>query len=143
MILRLSISSMFVEEKEKLMEYLVNNVADIVDDEEGVRLFIELINCCNPKQKKRLVKLYMGNLKEIIDNNNLSYVTIMKLLTEVDDTVLIANSLLKELLELLPTINSCKKVFSLFFSLFSPRTNNFNILGKHEHNVEHTECKKP
>ena len=34
-----------------------------------------------------------------------------------------------ELLELIPQILTCKKSFSTIFAFFSPRNNNFNILG--------------
>jgi len=40
MIIRLSVSSMFAEEKQKVLEYLVGKVNEWVGDEEGVRLFI-------------------------------------------------------------------------------------------------------
>ena len=35
-----------------------------------------------------------------------------------------------------------KHAFSILFALFSPRNNNFNVLGKYEHHVQFTECKK-
>ena len=35
-----------------------------------------------------------------------------------------------------------KHAFSIIFSIFSPRNHNFNILGKYEHTVVHSECKK-
>lgn len=31
---------MFEEEKEKALDYLIENVSDIVSDEDGIRLFI-------------------------------------------------------------------------------------------------------
>ncbi len=39
-------------------------------------------------------------------------------------------------------MSSNKRAFSVIFSIFSPRNHNFNILGKYEHTVVHTECKK-
>ena len=39
-ILRLSIPSMFDEEKEKALDYLIENVSDIVSDEDGIKLCI-------------------------------------------------------------------------------------------------------
>ena len=39
-------------------------------------------------------------------------------------------------------MNSNKHAFAVIFSIFSPRNHNFNILGKYEHTVIHTECKK-
>jgi len=39
-------------------------------------------------------------------------------------------------------MNNKKHAFSIIFSLFSPRTHNFNVMGKYEHHVQFTECKK-
>lgn len=74
--------------------------------------------------------------------NNQTYVALIKLLTEVDDTVLLQKSLQSEIEELFPMMSSNKRAFSVIFSIFSPRNHNFNILGKYEHGVVHTECKK-
>jgi hypothetical protein len=109
---------------------LEQNVASIVNDEEGVRLFIELVNNCSSKDKKNIVKQYKGHLDEIVKANNVSYVSLVKLLIDTDDTVLTVKSFEEELLQLIPQMLECKKVFSIIFTLFSPRNNNFNILGK-------------
>ena len=57
-ILRLSLGSMFADEKQKVLEYLVEKVADWVIDEDGVRLFFEVINHSDPKLKKQLVRAF-------------------------------------------------------------------------------------
>lgn len=62
-------------------------MGDWVGDEEGVRLFIEVINYCDPKLKKSLIKSFKGHINEVIELNNPTYVALIKLLTEVDDTV--------------------------------------------------------
>jgi hypothetical protein len=128
-ILRLRLASMFEEEKQKAIELISQNSASIVNDEEGVRLFIELINNCSSKDKKNIIKQYKGHLDEIVKANNVSYVTLLKLMIDTDDTVLITKSFEEELLQLIPQIIECKKAFSIIFALFSPRNNNFNILG--------------
>lgn len=121
---------------------LEQNCASIVNDEEGVRLFIELVNNCSAKDKKNIVKQYKGHLEEIVNANNVSYVSLVKLMIDTDDTVLIIKSFEEELLQLIPQVLTCKKVFSIIFSLFSPRNNNFNILGNHsiitKVNMSHT-----
>lgn len=71
---------MFEEEKQKALELLCENVASIVNDEEGVRLFIELMNNCSSKDKKNIVKQYKGHLNEIVTANNISYVSLIKLM---------------------------------------------------------------
>lgn len=134
---------------------LEQNVASIVNDEEGVRLFIELINNCGSKDKKNIVKQYKGHLEEIVKANNVSYVSLVKLMIDTDDTVLTIKSFEEELLQLIPQILECKKIFSLIFSFFSPRNNNFNILGNFlfykkvntnlmlkEHNVKNLKSKE-
>jgi hypothetical protein len=78
------------------VEYLVGKVTEWVGDEEGVRLFIELINLCDPKSKKLLLRSFKGNVAEIVTLNNPTYVAVIKLLTEVDDTVLVQKTLLGE-----------------------------------------------
>jgi hypothetical protein len=50
--------------------------------------------------------------------------------------------LIPEIEDLIPSILTQKHAFSIIFSLFSPRTHNFNVLGKYEHQVPFTECKK-
>lgn len=94
MILRLAIPTMFPEEKAKTLAHLAEKVGDWVGDDEGVRLFIELINCCDAKLKKVIIKAFKGHVNEIIELNNPTYVALIKLLTEVDDTVQLEKSLL-------------------------------------------------
>lgn len=62
-------------------------------DEEGVRLFIQLFNYFDSKQKKNLVKLLKGRVNELISLSKMSYVGLIKLLTEIDDTVSVGNKL--------------------------------------------------
>ena len=142
LVIRLALPSMFPDEKQKVLDYMIGKVTDWVNDDEGVRLFIELVNLCDPKQKKTLVKSFKGNIGEIVELNNQTYIAVTKLLTEVDDTVQLEKSLLPELEELIPTMATKRHAFSILFALFSPRTNNFNVLGKYEHQVQFTECKK-
>lgn len=118
-------------------------------------MFIELVNNCGSKDKKNIVKQYKGHLDEIVKANNVSYVSLVKLMIDTDDTVLTIKSFEEELLQLIPQIIECKKVFSLIFSFFSPRNNNFNILGNFlfykkvntnlmlkEHNVKNLKSKE-
>ena len=79
------------------MTFLVEKVAEWVGDEEGVRLFIQLINYCDPKMKKTIVKAFKGHVNEIVEINNPTYVALVKLLSEVDDTVLLQKSLLPQI----------------------------------------------
>jgi hypothetical protein len=116
----------------------VGKVNEWVNDDEGVRLFIEVVNLCDAKLKKLLVRSFKGHIAEIVELSNPSYVAVLKLITEVDDTVQLEKSLLPEIEALLPTIITNKHAFSIIFSLFSPRNHNFNILGKYEHLVKST-----
>lgn len=67
---------------------------------------------------------------------------LIKIITEVDDTVLVRKTLLTEIEELIPLMQHNKHAFAVIFSLLSPRNHNFNILGKYEHTPSHSECKK-
>jgi hypothetical protein len=84
----------------------------------------------------------LAHVKEICELGNQTYVALIKLLTEVDDIVFLQKSLQHEIEELFPIMSSNKHAFSVIFSIFSPRNHNFNILGKYEHTVAYTECKK-
>lgn len=57
-ILRLSVGSMFSEEKQKVLEYLVEKVNEWLGDDDGVRLFFEVVNHSDPKLKKSLVRSF-------------------------------------------------------------------------------------
>lgn len=46
--------------------------------------------------------------------------------------------LIPEVEELITSMNTKKHAFSIIFSLFSPRTHNFNVMGKYEHHVQFT-----
>ena len=50
------------------------------------------MNTCSAKDKKNIVKQYKGHLYEIVKANNVSYVSLIKLMIETDDTVLITKS---------------------------------------------------
>ena len=142
LVIRLALPSMFEDEKAKVLDYLVGKVAEWVSDDEGIRLFIEVVNLCDAKKKKILLKAFKGHVSEILESNHQTYIALIKLLTEVDDTVQLQKMLLPEIEDSLPTIVTNKHAFSLIFSVFSPRNNNFNVLGKYEHHVQFTECKK-
>jgi hypothetical protein len=53
---------MFAEEKQKVLEYLVEKVNSWVCDEDGVRLFFEVINHSEPKLKKQLIKSFKSTI---------------------------------------------------------------------------------
>lgn len=102
-----------------------------------------MVNHCSTKQKKALIKVFKGHLREVVDNNNISYVSVIKLITETDDTVMIGKTLILEILELLPELSTNKKLFNLILSLLTPRNNSFNCLGNYEKVVSVSMCKKP
>ena len=83
------------------------------------------------QRKKVLLKTFKGHIRSIVDYNNQTYVAVIKLITEIDDTVQVQKVLLDEIIDLIPLVTTNKHAFSIIFSLFSPRTNNFNVLGKY------------
>ena len=60
------------------------------------------MNNCDSKQKKQLIKQFKNNLKQIMDQSTVSYIAILKLITETDDTVSIGKKLIPELIAILP-----------------------------------------
>ena len=61
-------------------------------------MFIELINLSDAKHKKALIKAFKSEVADIIKNHHSpAYITIIKLLTEVDDTVQLQKHLLPEI----------------------------------------------
>ena len=63
LIIRLSLSSMFDDEKQKVIDFLVGKVTEWVSDDEGARLFIEVVNFCDPRKKKFLLKAFKGHIQ--------------------------------------------------------------------------------
>lgn len=61
-----------------------------------------MVNNCDSKQKKQLIKQFKNNLKQIMDQSTVSYIAILKLITETDDTVSIGKKLIPELIAILP-----------------------------------------
>jgi len=96
LVIRLALPSMFADEKAKVLEYLVGKVTEWLNDEEGVRLFIEIVNMCDPKLKKLLIRSFKGHIGDIVETNNQTYVAVIKLITEVDDTVQLEKMLIPE-----------------------------------------------
>ena len=68
-----------------------------IKDEEGVRLFIEVINICDAKHKKTLIKTFKTEIADIVKSHTPAYITLVKLLTEVDDTVQLQKFILPEI----------------------------------------------
>ena len=92
--------------------------------------------------KNDTVEIENNPVRNLIIQNHFSYVALVKMITEVDDTVLIGKKLIPEILDLLPEMEILHKLNNVFVSLLSTRKNNFNCLGKYEKEVEYTTCKK-
>lgn len=60
LVVRLALSTMFGEERNKILQTLGAKVEDWCSDEEGVRLFIELVNYADTKLKKHILKAFKG-----------------------------------------------------------------------------------
>lgn len=151
LILRLALPTMVESERTKCIEFFAENPLVLLTDEEGLRLFIWLFNWFDSKQKKAIVKSLKNEsgaeennpIKNLLTQNHYSYVALIKMMTEIDDTVLIGKKIIPDLLDLLPQMDALPKLNNVFASLLSSRSNNFNCLGKYEKEVEFTTCKKP
>ena len=90
-----------------------------------------LYNYLDSKQKKNVVKQLKGRVNELVCLSRVSYVGLIKILTETDDTVSIGNKIVPEIIDNLSDIkNNHSKIYTILISLLSPRNNNFNCLGK-------------
>lgn len=102
-------------------------------DDEGVKLFVLLYNYFDSKQKKNVVKQLKGRVNELVGLSRVSYVGLIKILTETDDTVSVGNKIIPEIMDNIADIkNNHSKIYTILISLLSPRNNNFNCLGKIE-----------
>jgi len=82
-------------EKDKVLEIVTNDIANFMKSKEGATAVCNAIDCMQAKDKKALVKGFKGKVKEYLSvENTFSHVVIMKLLTSVDDTVLIKKSII-------------------------------------------------
>ena len=66
LVIRLALPTMFADEKMKVLDYLIGKVTEWLNDEEGVRLFIEVVNLSDPKQKKLLIKSFKGHIGDLV-----------------------------------------------------------------------------
>lgn len=144
LIIKLALPTMVVEEQAKIIEYFAEKALDLLVDDEGVKLFVLLYNFFDSKQKKNIIKQVKGRVNDLISLSRMSYVGLIKILTETDDTVSLGNKIVPEILENLGDIkNNHSKIYHILISLLSPRSNNFNCLGKVEKEVPVSGCKKP
>jgi len=82
-------------EKEKVLETVTNDLASFVRSKEGAAMVCNAIDCMQAKDKKALVKSFKGKVKEYLSvEGTFCHVVIMKILTSVDDTVLIKKSII-------------------------------------------------
>ncbi|KAL4445060.1 hypothetical protein ABPG74_018788 [Tetrahymena malaccensis] len=140
-ILHLSLPILIPVEREKVIEYLREKILDLVDDKEGIKLALDVINYSTPKDKKLLAKNLKDHIFEIINSqHSQAFVIIIKLLFSWDDTVQANKSILAELKprldELLPTKNG----ISFFSAIFQPKHNALTSLEKE---IKFTTSKKP
>ena len=64
------------------------------NDEEGVKLFVLLYNYFDSKVKKSIVKMFDGKVGEIVRLCKISYVAIIKVISDTDDTVVVGNKII-------------------------------------------------
>lgn len=77
-------------EREKLIEFLREKVLDLIEDKEGVKLCLDLINYSSAKDRKIIVRNFKDHVsKMILSGSNFAYLIIQKLIHAIDDTVLI------------------------------------------------------
>jgi hypothetical protein len=96
-----------------------------------VKLFIHLYNYFDSKQKKYVIKEIKIRINDILMMSKRSYLVIIKIITETDDTVMIGNKIISELMSNISDItNYNSRIYHILISLLSERNNNLNCLGK-------------
>lgn len=94
-VLTLALPKMVKNEQEKVLEYLHSCCLSLIDDVEGLRLFFELVNYSGPKERKTIVKEFKPHVADIMRSpNHNSYISLLKLLHGLDDTVLTGKTIL-------------------------------------------------
>lgn len=142
-IFRHAIHKLVENERQKVLECLRPNIQYLLYDIEGVKLFFEVYNYSNTKERKDIIKLIKPEISNILkSDNSSSYMVILKLLHSTDDTVLLEKSVTKELLSFLSSVYDDKRIFNIVFSVFSPLNHNNNIMHKWEPKIHYTTNKK-
>jgi len=90
-----SIKILIPEEKAKLIETVSTEFASFLNTKEGVHLVCNAIDYMEPKDKKVLLKGFKGKVKELLlAEHSLCHVVLIKILSTVDDTILVKKTIL-------------------------------------------------
>lgn len=135
-VLTLAMPILVPTERQKLIDYLCDKVLELLDDKEGIKLCISLINYASAKDRKNIVKCLKGHLMDIIKTeNSQSFIVIQKLLHSLDDTVLLDKQVLSELKKDFPAVFNSKSGFNIVSSIFMEK---HNLLKTFENEVKFT-----
>ncbi|KRX00085.1 Armadillo-type fold [Pseudocohnilembus persalinus] len=130
-ILSLSFPVLVEAEREKLIEFLREKVLDLIEDKEGVKLCLDLINYSSAKDRKIIVRNFKDHVsKMILSGSNFAYLIIQKLIHAIDDTVLIEKQILKPIKTEFKEIFENKHGFSIISSIFIPQHNSLKTFEK-------------
>ncbi len=81
-------------EKAKVIEAVVNDFATFLHTKDGAHLICNAIDYMDPKDRKNLLKGFKGQVKDfLLKENSFSHLVIIKILSTVDDTVLIKKTI--------------------------------------------------
>jgi len=98
---------------------IVTDFANFFFTKEGVNLVCNAIDFMEPKDKKLMLKNFKGNLKTYLTaEKTLCHVVIIKLLSSVDDTVLLKKTLLNEITKDLEELLQVPHVNEIFLSFY-------------------------
>lgn len=130
-VLILALPIMIPVEREKILEHLVNKMDDLLDDKEGNRLAIMVINYAGVKERKQIAKSLKDKVYDMLTTeNSLSYTILQKLVLSIDDTVLTSKMILRTIQNSFQEIIETKTGFNFITSIFAPKhsaVNTFEI----------------
>ena len=106
----------------------------MLEDREGLKLAVALINYSAAKERKSIIKTIKDHVLEIINSEgSQAYVIIEKLIHSVDDTVLINKSLIKPILSDFESVIQTKSGLNVISSIFAPKHGTFHTFENADH----------
>ncbi len=97
-----SLRILIPDERAKILSMIVTDFAQFFQTKEGVNLVCNAIDYMEPKDKKLLLKGFKSNIKTYLTaDKSLCHIVIIKLLSSVDDTVLLKKTILNVIFEVM------------------------------------------
>jgi len=114
-----SLRILIPDERAKILNMIITDFANFFFTKEGVNLVCNAIDYMEPKDKKLLLKNFKSNIKNYLTaEKTLCHIVIIKLLSSVDDTVLLKKTILNEITKDLEELLQVPHVNEIFLSFY-------------------------